>query len=355
MKKIIVSLMFILLCFGNSFAEDIYYSEEGSVGDTGADCTNAFDIDSIDWGTGAGKVDPGDTIHICGIITGTFTVAESGTSGTGEDITIKFEDDAKFSKAAWGTGSSSAIYASGKSYIIIDGGTNGIIENTENGTAGTYSNQVASKMIDIESCSNWEIKNLTIRNVYVRTPNSGDFSSGASASMGIISQYGGSNFSVHDCTFTYSTYVLQLYYTGTAINYQVYNNTISEGAGGFWTAGQSSNSTLTGLYFYNNDIDLGNSWSFNDLSDRWHSEHIHTHSQGATNTWIYDAYIYNNSFHGKCAMKSGSTSSTSSFGIRWAAHATNVQIYNNLFQSDVGYYPTDSFITIRLTWGHLTL
>lgn len=343
MKKIIISLILIILWFGTAFAEDIYFSQTGGGSGSGS-CANAKALSTISWGSSVGQIGQDDTAHLCGTLTSTLAIGGSGASN--HPITIKFEDGAKFSKAAWGTGSSSAIYASGKSYIIIDGGINGILENTDNGTAGTYSNQVASKMVDLTSCSNFEIKNLTIRNVYVRTPNSGDFSLGAGASMGIISQFGGSNFSIHDCTFTYAAYVIQLYYTGSVTNYSVYNNSISEGAGGFWSAGQSSNSTLTGFYFYNNDIDLGNSWSFNDLSDQWHGEHIHTHSSGASNTWIINSYIYNNSFHGKCPMKSGSTSATSSFGIRWAAHATNIQIYNNVFQTDVGYFPTDSTITI---------
>src|SRR5207302_11485316 len=95
-----------------------------------------------------------------------------GSGTPGNVITILFEPGAKLSKPAWGTDSTSAISGNGTSYITIDGGTNGKIENTNNGTA--LGLQQDSVFVNGHSITTWTVKNLTLSTLYVRSANSSD-------------------------------------------------------------------------------------------------------------------------------------------------------------------------------------
>ena len=164
MRKLIIIAL--LLLSTPCIAADFYIAQVANpTGDAqGGDCDNSHAIAGLSWGAG-NDIEAGDTLHLCGTFTSTLTIGDSGSSGS--PYTIYFEEDAKFSKANWGSYSSSAIYGSNKSYIIIDGGTNGIIENTDTGTAGSYGSQGLTTGVCFENAStnNIEVKNLTIRNL----------------------------------------------------------------------------------------------------------------------------------------------------------------------------------------------
>ena len=77
-------------------------------------------------------------MHLCGTFTalvgasGYLSFQGSGTSGN--PITFDFETNALLQAPYWGTGA--AIFASGLSYVMVDGGTNGTIQATLSGTPG---------------------------------------------------------------------------------------------------------------------------------------------------------------------------------------------------------------------------
>jgi hypothetical protein len=98
---IIAIILFSVPCW----AEDIYYAQSAAGAATGANCSNAKALSAVSWGTGAGTIGAGDTLHLCGTITSSLTVGASGTDTTTNAITIKFEDNAKFSNATWTQGS----------------------------------------------------------------------------------------------------------------------------------------------------------------------------------------------------------------------------------------------------------
>jgi hypothetical protein len=178
-KILFLSMLFLgfFVVATKASAADFYIAQSQAGGNTGADCANAHAVSwfntSGNWANPkqAGKVGPGDTAHLCGTLTDTLTIQASGSAGS--LITILFESGAKMSKPAWGTTTSGAIYASGKNYIVVDGGTNGIIENTDNGTG--LGNQIDSYFIYVTgNPSQWEIKNLTLANMYLRTEGAED-------------------------------------------------------------------------------------------------------------------------------------------------------------------------------------
>ena len=116
-----------------AWSADYYFAQSAAGGNDAASCANAKAISYLT-GSWSGKVSAGDTVHLCGTFTGAanstmLTVGASGTSGS--PITVKFETGAKLTSQQWSQ--SGAIAATSKNYIVIDGGTNGIIENTANG------------------------------------------------------------------------------------------------------------------------------------------------------------------------------------------------------------------------------
>lgn len=163
--------------------EHIYVAQTASGSGSGADCDNAH---AVDWFNAAanwteteavdGLVGPGDTVHLCGTFVGTagetvLTIQGSGVDG--KPITILFERDALLTSPWFGgrpTMDGGAIFAKEKDYIIVDGGENGIIESTDTGSEGHFTyhidNITGNFGVHLLRCSNVEIKNLTIQNIY---------------------------------------------------------------------------------------------------------------------------------------------------------------------------------------------
>src|SRR5262249_49183837 len=129
----------------------------------GSSCANAkaasFFNTASNWGSG-NPIAPGKTVGLCGTITSELDAQGSGTPGN--PITILFTAGAKISQpAVW------AFNVSNRSWITIDGGTNGIIESTSNGTG--LANNEATKAIQANPCSNCTFKNIHFNNLYVRS------------------------------------------------------------------------------------------------------------------------------------------------------------------------------------------
>ena len=102
---------------------------------TGADCADAYAYTffnySGNWGRGSLGIGPGTTVHLCGTITS--QLAAQGSGALASPITILFEANAKISvpvcSSAYG-----CLNLGSNSYITVDGGANGIVESSSNGT-----------------------------------------------------------------------------------------------------------------------------------------------------------------------------------------------------------------------------
>lgn len=310
MRTLIIKLLLLIIVFFSSqaIAADYYIAQTATGSGDGSSCANADALANLTWGPG-NKINAGDTLHICGTLTSTLTIGDSGESGS--EYTIYFEDNAKFSKAYWGTDANAAIYATGKDYIIIDGGTNGVIENTANGTS--LSNQQNTHGIRVISGSHWEIKNLTIKNLYVHEVD-GTSLLGADSASAI--KFDGSYFSIHDCS---------IYHVGWGINYQygadtnidIYNNEIYYIDHGVGINGTSS-STASDIKIYNNHFHDYDNWD--TVGNNYHHDGIHAYNTStgkATDLWIY-----NNLFDGDAGtnvtghifLESGSSAWTDATG-----------------------------------------
>jgi len=256
---------------GPGSGEHIYIAQSAQGTGSGFDTANTRSIDwlnnSENWTTTQSDSDqligPSDTIHLCGVISTDLTIQGSGI--VGNPITIIFEPNAGLSAPYWDThvpepGGSKipllgAINISNRNYIVLDGNANGIIEATDNGTVRNYQYSFAG--IHLTNCSNIEIKNLSIRNLYHRVKNSSDYNIFGMA----IVYCSGSNVSIHDNLIENAYYGI-MYYTSQANteNVKIYNNEVVGACIGIAAALGNNNATIDDVQIYHNHIYNCNVW-----------------------------------------------------------------------------------------------
>ena len=176
-----ILLFVVALLFASAvpaFASDYYVANSVNGLGNGSNCANA-DSFTGSYITTAGNWVAGITWHLCGTITasaGGSGITTLGSGSSGNPIIIKFETNAILESSYFGQVSSpfsnspcsSNCYAGISimhSYIIVDGGTNGIIQNTANGTnLGNY--QYSEGVFISPSSSGVIVRNLTIQHIY---------------------------------------------------------------------------------------------------------------------------------------------------------------------------------------------
>lgn len=300
-------------------AADVYIAQTAQGSNNGTSCANAYAVTffntSANWGSGSGKIGPGTTVHLCGTIASQLTVQGSGTSGN--PITILFETNAKIS-LPYCDNNNGCLNVSGSSYIIVDGGTNGIIENTANGTL-LANQQDSIGILASPACANCEYRNLTIQNLYVHPAYSNDTHNAGRVGGFYLNGTGGTT-KIHNNTL----------HDGAGINYipgasndnglQIYNNNIYNENGDINIAGSESSNVLSGAQIYNNHF---HDWATADeYGCPGHHDGIHT--WGLNGGSVSDLNIYNNLFDGNlgdCATGA----------VFLEGDNSNVQLYNNVF------------------------
>lgn len=378
LKQILITLTTFagLILFAEVCQATDYYIAQNVVGvDTGADCSNAHSSSwfntSGSWGAAAGQIKAGDTVHLCGTYTGTagqmgLTFQGSGTSGS--PITLKFESGAQMTSPYWGNENAGAINASSRSYIVIDGGTNGVIQNTANGTNLTY--HLGSNGVYLNNCTYSEVKNLTIRNIYVNAGSSSGATdtgglntagihfmgnaTGSSADGNVISSVRGGIRFEPDCACD-------------ASNANIYNNTISDMAWGIQFASGNAATTMSNVKIYNNTITNWTNWQYPTGSYHTDGMILYNGLTAATPLFVsvYNNYIYGDLGVGSptafiyCTTKTTCTifnnllinTGNPIYGIIWLGSTSgNHQIYNNTI---IGHASGDNAITVTGGAGSL--
>jgi hypothetical protein len=320
-----------------TFAKDLYVAQTASGNGDGTKVANAQSAawfnSAQNWGSGAGQISPGDVVHLCGVIGTTLTVQGSGTSG--HAISIVFEPNARLSQAA-GT----LMYCQSKKYVVIDGGSNGIIENTNNGT--TLGNQAATTGIYAPGCSEFEVKNLTVQNLYVHA-SAADSALDFGASGGIYMNGFGNHVSIHDCIFHDICWVLNM---GSGIagasGLSLYNNSFSNydhavaGIGGAMSAPANVNI---------HDNHFGATANWDTTANTYHHDGIHIYF--APGGSLSGVNIYNNLFDGNWGANNTAHIFVEGDWSRANPNAvSNVKLWNNVFQQYAGNTLNDGFL-----WG----
>lgn len=296
-------LLAIGLTAGSASAKAIYVSQNAVGAGSGASCSDAQSAswfnNSANWGSGTSQIAPGTTVHLCGTFTSSLTAQGNGTSSA--PIVIVFESGAKISVPyCQGT---ACLNVRNRSWITIDGGANGIIENTANGT--NFSNKVNTPAVDVSGGSNIEVKNLLIRNIYVHT---GNTDSAAGFPNGCVIFNNTNNVSIHDLVAHDAHWCL----TGGGSNINIYNNDISHVDHAVTFGNQTSGTTYSNINIYNNHFHDFANWDVGDINN-------HPYHHDAIQLWGLDS--------------SGNASSSN-------GQVTNLKIYNNLMDGDSGDWVT---------------
>lgn len=325
----------------------VYVSQTTAGADDGSSCANAHSAGwfntASNWGTGAGEIGPGDVVHLCGTISSDLTVQGNGSAGS--PITIYFEPGATLSQPAC---AGACLLMSNRSYVTIDGGGTGVIQNTANGTG--LADNVADEAIAADSCTNCTIEYLTIQNIYVRTSES-DTGAGAGGTKCI--SVSGDNLTVMYNTMDYADWCVNVDETRRVdSNMQVYGNNISNTDHGFALAFYETSANGGPFYFYDNYVHDYAAWD-TGTQDLYHHDGFHCYATGGGTPDISGGlYLYNNIFGGRVSngnVDNGGNDTAQIFleggsSTRCATPDTPIYLFNNVDEaSPSGTAPDDAY------------
>lgn len=323
--NLIIALVFFCL-YGFLRADDIYISQSGN-----GEMTNSVEWlnNSTNWGVGVGKISPGDIVHITGVITNNIIIGGSGNET--QRITIYFEKGAKMSSPYWLIGPASydggAITIYRKNYITIDGGIDGTIEGTNNGSGMLYS--AWSEAINATSASFLTIQNLRIENLYVREYSTNIVGLAAiqnTAKTG--SQF--SDFVVTNCTIHDTAVGIEADYSTGCSNYTFVNNTIYRVNCGIKVADRNINSSISKVRIAGNTISKLSNWDGADAASRnaYHHECVYCYCESGGS---FSNLTINNNRFGPDYSNTTPNGSTAGLFLSGDGLRGQIYLYNNIF------------------------
>ncbi|HXW56424.1 MAG TPA: hypothetical protein VEJ67_11785 [Candidatus Cybelea sp.] len=317
-----------------SRANDIYLAASGSGNGSSCSAARAYSFFNVqgNWGDGSSQIGPGTTVHLCGAITGEAgaqLLVARGSGTTAHPITIHFETGASIRAPYFK--STGAINISGASYIVVDGGTNGLIEATLNGSPGATcpggecKYQEETKAIYADPCNGCEIANLTISSMYVHTQC--DASSGCDTRLRDFNSataiyFGGSNIELHNLIIHDTGAVFYMHASSGSTAIYIYDNDVYNFDHGFFGGPCGRTCTLGTLSIHDNHLHDQAAWD-TGTADAYHHDGIHFWDGNVGTTSELD--IYNNLFdgvEGRCCI-------TAWVYLQGAAAVNN--IFNNVF------------------------
>jgi len=271
-------------------ASNIYITPDG--GGSGVCTNNVHPLSWLDnggnWGNGAAQIGSGTTVHLCGTFTSGFTARGSGAPGN--PITFLWETGAKFSAPVW---KGVWIILDYQHDIVLDGGgaggTNGIIENTANGSPSG----VESDAIRGLGMGNVEVKNLLIRNMYQHTSVNDNSSTDRNhVCMYINFPQANSTISIHHNVMHDVNWCIDIsQFTNPGVTVNVYNNEIYNADHGMALEGDQQQPSYT-VNFHDNWLHDFANWD--STWNSYHHDGIHIYTgDGIRNFW-------NNKFSGDC-------------------------------------------------------
>lgn len=345
MKRLLLFLITVAVFGIPVSAADIFFAATSAGSNNGTTCSNAFAYTDVTHGINAAQTASwvaGNTLHLCGTITGALGGVAVNVNGSGTSvspITIKFETGANLTSPAWGAASSGAIVNNGFSWIVIDGGTNGIIQNTANGTG--LANGIASGGVAILSASNNIVKNLTIANMCQHTlfTDTIGCTSGGIGDVAILVNGTSSNVTITNNIIHDATSGIFYSWSNGSNNITVSSNTITRTN---WGIGSGGAGTASNFLVTLNDIScvVAAPCNWNDVDDNFHHNGIIVFPQAAD--FINNLVISNNFFHDINTCTGGIFIDPANPG-----DAPTTQIYNNIFYTTPGQVgPSNAWITL---------
>jgi hypothetical protein len=330
------------------------YVAQAPAGDkNGRGCSNARalgDLTPADWVAG-------NTIHLCGTITfpaGSAGLVAQGSGTSSSPIIVKFETNAILeapyfggSLACWSAATClSGIEIYGYHDIIVDGGTNGIIENTANGS--DLANQQSSAGL-VANGDRIIARNLTIKNIYINDPSTLD-TKGAN-SVDVLVFPGATNVTLCDNKLSDARTGIDSAGAGTVV--PVYpspscsSNTFTAGQNYFgnsltdfcWMFNLGG-STANTINVFDNNILWTNNWV--DANDDFHNDGMIVYGTPQTTVYAYDN-VFRGPMQGTANIYCTYTGS--------AGSGSSCYIFDNLMVQDASVANSGSAIWLNLTTG----
>jgi hypothetical protein len=330
MKLICLTTTLVISLVIPAFGANVSVAQNAAGSANGTSCGNAYSVATLNGGW-AGKINPGDTLFVCGSVSSQLQILGSGTSGNVITITADVPSAGKFSAASW---PSPAIrYVGDRAFVRLTGLSITIPNPTATQNAG-------NAILMDGSCDNCRIDNNIIGPFANRVGGETCPDNTCGGIMGLLVDTNvtaavASNFEVDHNTFTQWGQAANFLFSNGATNWSFHDNICHQVGSCIWVAGTTSQ-TITGVKIYNNEVnDLS---PFYDTADNIHCDGlIHAHAAGGGK--ILNLQIFNNFMHGPtCA--SGTTSHTTT----WIFIENNPPgggnfipsplVYNNLIYTD---------------------
>lgn len=316
-----------LVSIGHS--ADWWVAQTATGSASGADTNDLMSIASVN---ASFPASPGDWLHLCGIITNSLIL---GSGTTGHPITIHFEPNAKFSAPTLPTaGTQGGGWLCLGDHVVIDGGFNGRMELTDNGTPAAYGGT-----FDYNNGSVWgiygdghtdvTIQNLTIAGLYVRQTTNDPGPINNQNEVRAIFTRDTSGLTVTNCFIADVQTALFLTYnashqSNTLCSHCVFTNY----NWGLSMAADSDNGMLDNLTIANNFFYTGDAWEGN--SD-FHRNSIYLRDDIVTGGRMSNVVVACNFI--KAGANPRSTAGGTS-GFSFSVNSTNavqhLRIYNNI-------------------------
>lgn len=308
-------------------AQHLYLSQNGSGAMNGTSCADArpygYFNSEANWGSEYGKIAPATTVHICGTIevpANSPALIFRGSGSPGAIITLLFEQGAILTSPAWP--SSGAIIALGRQYVAVDGGVDGIIRATSNGTGRQY--QLPSTAVRITGSSNVEVANLTIEDLYVHAGL--DDTGPVNGRVGgcVYANGFGDGISIHNNRMHDVPWCINLQ-NPRSNGVTIYENEIWNADHAIAIGMSSATHSLTNLQIRHNVMHDAANWD--TTLNVWHHDGIHAYNPGSGETAEW--FIFGNRFYGD-------------WGINNTAHLfiekgiSGLRIFNNVFLQHPG-------------------
>lgn len=336
--KVIIFFLLCLICK----AEDIYVAQSSAGGDTGADCANAHSLawlnDASNWGAGAGKVSAGDTVHLCGrfdLAAATQGISALGSGTTGNPITILFETGAILSSPQWGNSASAGIMLTNCSYVDVDGGVNGVIQGTNNGTGLAYA--ANSSGVYVSSGSYINIRRLMVTNIYVNNPtqSTGSVDTAGSTTQCIYLVGNNDHIRIYSNDLAFSRTGVRVDFDGVTVdNLEIDHNFIHGHCWQIMMGTGTGSSIGTSVSIHDNTLTDWNNWFYPGGSkhppDVYHTDGIFVYQ--SDNSPEFAPLIYNNYIYGDLGDASPTAMIYASSGgaVSGSFVLCSAVIYNNL-------------------------
>ncbi len=311
---------------------NVYVSQTGARAHNGRSCASAQSVGWLNapnhWGPGA-PIHPGVTVNLCGAISS--TVVAHGSGRPGRPITIHFERGARISLPVCPGRGTGCLNTNGNRYLTIDGGRNGVIESTSNGTTRTH--RVSDALgIWALGCTGCVIEHLTIRNMYVHTSPS---DTGADSDNGIM--FSGSNLTIRDDTLHDDQWALVAEWQNGDANIRIHGNDIYNIDHGFASTAGFAGGRIGPVYFYRNRIHDYANWDTTNA--RYHHDGVHCYTYGGHGPAHYvGLYIYDNRFGGTTGVDMTShvfiEGGTGGGATPCADSTSPIFIFNNVLSAD---------------------